>query len=99
VVNGAEAGAGVNLTLATASKGNAVNAAFTVLAQLTVWIAADSVRRRRAYSASLRERSLREALSSSVCRSRGTARHRVARDERGRGTGRGGQSPDRRPSG
>ena len=63
VVNGAEAGAGVNVTLATASKSNAVNAAFTVLAQLTVWIAADSVRRRRAYSASLRERSLREALS------------------------------------
>jgi signal transduction histidine kinase len=63
VVNGAEAGAGVNVTLATASKGSAVNAAFTVLAQLTVWIAADSVRRRRAYSASLRERSLREALS------------------------------------
>ena len=63
VVNGAEAGVGVNVTLATASKGNAVNAAFTALAQLTVWIAADSVRRRRAYSASLRERSLREALS------------------------------------
>jgi signal transduction histidine kinase len=62
LVNGAEAGAGVNVTLA-ASKGNAVNAAFTALAQLTVWIAADSVRRRRAYSASLRERSLREALS------------------------------------
>src|ERR1700734_2819729 len=62
VVNGAEAGAGVNVTLATASKGNAVNAAFAVLAQLTVWIAADSVRR-RAYAASLRERSLREALS------------------------------------
>jgi signal transduction histidine kinase len=62
LVNGAEAGAGVNVTLA-ASKGNAVNAAFTVVAQLTVWIAADSVRRRRAYSASLRERSLREALS------------------------------------
>ena len=63
VVNGAEAGAGVNVTLATASKGNTVNAAFTVLAQLTVWIAADSIRRRRAYFASLRERSLREALS------------------------------------
>ena len=63
VVNGAEAGAGVNVTLATASKGNTVNAAFTALAQLTVWIAADSIRRRRAYAASLRERSLREALS------------------------------------
>ncbi|HLK72688.1 MAG TPA: sensor histidine kinase [Streptosporangiaceae bacterium] len=63
VVNGAEPGAGVNVTLATAGKGNTVTAAFTALAQLTVWIAADSVRRRRAYSASLRERSLREALS------------------------------------
>ena len=62
-VNGAEAGAGVNVTLATATKGGVVNAAFTALAQLTVWIVADSVRRYRAYSASLRERSLREALS------------------------------------
>src|SRR5580658_5705479 len=33
VVNGTEAGVGVNVTLATASKGNAVNAAFTVLAR------------------------------------------------------------------
>src|ERR1017187_6329355 len=63
LVNGAEAGFGVNVTLATTSKGNTVNAAFTVLVQLTVWIAADSIRRRRAYSASLRERSLREALA------------------------------------
>jgi signal transduction histidine kinase len=63
VVNGAEAGIGVNVTLTTTGKGNAVNAAFTALVQLTVWIAADSIRRRRAYSASLRERSLREALS------------------------------------
>jgi signal transduction histidine kinase len=63
LVNGAEAGFGVNVTLATTSKGNTVNAAFTALVQLTVWIAADSIRRRRAYSASLRERSLREALS------------------------------------
>jgi signal transduction histidine kinase len=63
LVNGAEAGFGVNVTLATASRGNPVNAAFTALVQLTVWIAADSIRRRRAYSASLRERSLREALS------------------------------------
>jgi signal transduction histidine kinase len=31
--------------------------------QLTVWIAADGIRRRRAYSAGLRERLLREALS------------------------------------
>jgi signal transduction histidine kinase len=63
LVNAAEAGIGVNVTLATTGKGNAVNVAFTALAQLTVWIAADGVRRRRAYSASLRERSLREALS------------------------------------
>ena len=63
LVNGAEAGFGVNVTLATTSKGNTVNAAFTVLVQLTVWSAAGSIRRRRAYSASLRERSLREALS------------------------------------
>jgi signal transduction histidine kinase len=63
LVNVAEAGIGVNVTLATTSKGNAVNAAFTALVQLTVWIVADGIRRRRAYSASLRERSLREALS------------------------------------
>jgi signal transduction histidine kinase len=63
LVNGAEAGFGVNVTLATTSKGNTVNAAFAALVQLTVWIAADGIRRRRAYSASLRERSLREALS------------------------------------
>jgi signal transduction histidine kinase len=53
----------VSVTLATTSKGGTVTTAFTLLAQLTVWIAADSIRRRRAYSASLRERSLREALS------------------------------------
>jgi signal transduction histidine kinase len=63
LVNSAEAGAGVNLTLATGGKGSTVNAAFTVLVQLTIWIAAGSIRRRRAYSADLRERSLREALS------------------------------------
>lgn len=63
LVNGTEAGFGVNVTLATTSKGNTVNAAFTALVQLTVWIAAGSIRRRRAYSASLRERSLREALA------------------------------------
>src|SRR3984957_13696602 len=63
VVNAAEAGIGVNVTLAATGKGHAVNAAFTVLVQLTVWIAADGIRRRRAYSDSLRERSLREALS------------------------------------
>lgn len=49
----------MNVTLATPGKGHAVNAAFTALAQLTVWITADGIRRRRAYSASLRERSLR----------------------------------------
>jgi signal transduction histidine kinase len=63
VVNAAEPGIGVNVTLATTGKGNTATAAFTALAQLTVWIAADGIRRRRAYSASLRERSLREALS------------------------------------
>jgi signal transduction histidine kinase len=63
VVNAAEPGIGVNVTLATTSKGSTVTAAFTALVQLTVWIAADGIRRRRAYSASLRERSLREALS------------------------------------
>jgi signal transduction histidine kinase len=62
VVNAAEPGIGVNVTLAE-GKGNAATAAFTALVQLTVWIAADGVRRRRAYSASLRERSLREALA------------------------------------
>jgi len=63
MVNAAEPGIGVNVTLATAGKGNTASAAFTALVQLTVWIAADGIRRRRAYSASLRERSLREALS------------------------------------
>jgi signal transduction histidine kinase len=63
LVNGAEAGIGVSVTLTATSKGNTVNAAFTALVQLTVWIAADNIRRRRAYSANLRERSLREALS------------------------------------
>jgi signal transduction histidine kinase len=63
LVTGAETGIGLHVTFAATSKGNTVNAAFTALVQLTVWIAADSMRRRRAYSASLRERSLREALS------------------------------------
>jgi signal transduction histidine kinase len=63
VVNAAEPGIGVNVTLATTGKGSTATAAFTALVQLTVWIAADGIRRRRAYSASLRERSLREALS------------------------------------
>jgi signal transduction histidine kinase len=63
IVNGTVPGVGVRLTLATTGKSNTVNAAFIMLVQLTVWIAADSIRRRRAYSADLRERSLREALS------------------------------------
>jgi signal transduction histidine kinase len=63
LVNGAEAGIGVTVSLGTTSRASAVNTAFTALAQLTVWIAADSIRRRRAYSADLRERSLRGALS------------------------------------
>ncbi len=63
LVNAAEPGIGVNVTFAAAGKGNTATVAFTVLAQLTVWITADGVRRRRAYSASLRDRSLREALS------------------------------------
>jgi signal transduction histidine kinase len=63
LVNSAEAGVGVNVSLTITGKGNALNAAFTLLVQLTVWIVADSVRRRRAYAASLRERSLREALA------------------------------------
>jgi signal transduction histidine kinase len=63
-VNGTEAGIGVNVTLPTTRQGGAVTTAFIMLVQLTVWVAADSVRRRRAYSTSLRERSLREALSS-----------------------------------
>jgi signal transduction histidine kinase len=63
VVTGKEGGIGVYVTHPTAGRGSTLNAAFTALVQLTVWIAADSIRRRRAYSADLRERSLREALS------------------------------------
>jgi signal transduction histidine kinase len=63
VVTVAEHGVGVNASFATASNGGVVNVAFTALVQLTVWLVADGIRRRRAYSASLRERSLREALS------------------------------------
>jgi len=64
LVNGTEAGLGVNVSLATTSKGNTVNVAFIALVQLTVWVAADGIRRRRAYSASLRERSLRDRRRS-----------------------------------
>jgi signal transduction histidine kinase len=59
----AEAGVVVNVTLITTTRDSTVSAAFTALVQLTVWIAADGIRRRRAYLASLRERALREALS------------------------------------
>jgi signal transduction histidine kinase len=58
-----EAGVAVNFRLTTVSKDSVLTSAFSALVQLTVWIAADGIRRRRAYSASLRERSLREALS------------------------------------
>jgi signal transduction histidine kinase len=63
VVTGKQGGVGVSVSLATTRKGDTLNAAFTALVQLTVWIAADSIRRRRAYSADLRERTLHEALS------------------------------------
>jgi signal transduction histidine kinase len=58
-----EVGVAVNFTLTPATRDSTMTGAFTALVQLTVWIAADGIRRRRAYSASLRERSLREALS------------------------------------
>jgi signal transduction histidine kinase len=58
-----EAGVAVNVAFTTTGKDSTVSDGFTALVQLTVWIAADGIRRRRAYSASLRERSLREALS------------------------------------
>jgi signal transduction histidine kinase len=59
----AETGVVVNFTFTTTSKGTAATGAFSALLQLTVWIAADGIRRRRAYSARLRERLLSEALS------------------------------------
>jgi signal transduction histidine kinase len=59
----AEAGVALNATLAATGKDSAVNDAFTALVQLTVWIAAEGIRRHRAYVASLRERSLRAALA------------------------------------
>jgi signal transduction histidine kinase len=58
-----EAGVVVNVMFTTTGKDNAATDAFTALVQLTVWIAAEGIRRHRAYIASLRERSLREALS------------------------------------
>ena len=59
----AEAGVGVNLAFAPTGKDSVTFDAFTALVQLTVWIAADGIQRHRAYAATLRERSLREALS------------------------------------
>jgi signal transduction histidine kinase len=59
----AEAGVGVTAALAARGKDSAMTDAFAALAQLTVWITADGIRRRRAYLASMRERALREALS------------------------------------
>jgi signal transduction histidine kinase len=59
----AEAGVALNVTLTTMGRDSAMGDAFAALVQLTVWIAADGIRRRRAYSASLRERSLHEALA------------------------------------
>lgn len=58
-----EGGVVVTAMFTTTSNRSVVNIAFIALVQLTVWIVADGIRRRRAYSASLRERSLREALS------------------------------------
>jgi len=59
----AEAGVALNVTLTATGRDSTMGDAFAALVQLTVWIAADGIRRRRAYSASLRERSLREALA------------------------------------
>jgi signal transduction histidine kinase len=59
----AEAGVAVNVMLTAPGKNGVTNDAFTALVQLTVWITADAIRRHRAYSASLRERALREALA------------------------------------
>ena len=53
----------VDVIFTTTGKDRAATDAFTALVQLTVWIAAEGIRRHRAYVASLRERALREALS------------------------------------
>ena len=58
-----EAGGVVDVIFTTTGKDRAATDAFTALVQLTVWIAAEGIRRHRAYVASLRERALREALS------------------------------------
>ena len=53
----------MDVIFTTTGKDRAATDAFTALVQLTVWIAAEGIRRHRAYVASLRERALREALS------------------------------------
>ena len=58
-----EAGGVVDVLFTTTGKDRTATDAFTALVQLTVWIAAEGIRRHRAYVASLRERALREALS------------------------------------
>ena len=59
----AEAGVAVSFALTARSTSNPVNGAFTGTVQLTIWLIGDSVRRRRAYNASMRERSIRQALT------------------------------------
>jgi signal transduction histidine kinase len=58
-----EAGVIISFALTTSATSNPANAALTGLAQLTVWIVGDSVRRHRAYAASEREQSVRQALT------------------------------------
>ena len=58
-----EAGVAVNFALTTKNSSNPVNGAFTALVQLTVWVIGDGVRRHRAYTARLHERSLQHALT------------------------------------
>jgi signal transduction histidine kinase len=58
-----EVGVVVSFVLITRSTSNLVNGAFTALVQVTVWVIGYGVRRQRAYSASLRERSIRQALA------------------------------------
>ena len=60
----AEAGVGMSFALTVTSRRNPVNGAFTALVQLTIWIVGDSVRRRRGYTARLREQAVRQALDS-----------------------------------
>ncbi len=58
-----ECGVAVTFGLTTSSSVNPVNGAFTALAQITVWIIGDSVRRYRAYKVSLEEQTVRQAVS------------------------------------